>query len=79
MVEASLGVVGAYLPSMCPLFRHFSCEGIIRSIRRFHTISTVRWCRSSGISEKANDALSKQSTNYVCSKCYKNIEVDHDL
>ena len=59
---------------MRPLFRNFSLESIVRSIRNFRAISIARWRKSS-----VNEACSKPSTIYTCPKCSKNIETNYDL
>ena len=78
MVESSLGVVGACLPTMRPIFRNFSLESVIRSIRSFAAIHTVRWRRSPSISEKVDDARYESSTANICQKCYAYVERNCD-
>ena len=65
MVESSLGVVGACLPTMRPLFRNFSFKSIIRSIHKFAAIRTVHWRWSPSKGEKVDDAGFKPSTTNI--------------
>ena len=78
MVESSLGVVGACLPTMRPLFRKFSLESIIRSIRSLAAIPTVRWRRSPSRDEKVHDASFEPSTAIICQKSYACVERNRD-
>ena len=77
MVESSLGVISACLPTMRPLFRNFSLESIIRSIRNFAATHTVRWRRSPSMSEKVDDANFEPSTARICQHAY--VEGNRDM
>ena len=79
MVESSLGVVGACLPTMRPLFRKLTLESIIRSIRNCAAIDTVRWRKFPGISEKVDDARFEPSTASICQKRYAYVERNCDM
>lgn len=89
MVESSLGVVGACLPSMRPIFRDFSLDNLARSIRSIrHLISSskirslvsassIRSRTSSNSVEKGDEASSSSSTRGLCRKCSESIEVSY--
>ena len=79
MVESSLGVLGACLPTMRPLFRNFSLESIVHSIRGLAAIRTVRCRKSPSMSEKSDDASFKLSTANICQKCYACMEANRDM
>lgn len=79
MVESSLGVVGACLPSMRPIFKDISLESVVRRVRSFVSISSIGSRESSETNDKSDDSSSAPSTRGLCRKCSQNIERKHDF
>ena len=79
MVESSLGVVGACLPTMRPIFRDISVESIVRNIRSLISTSDLGLRKSTETNEKADDASSKPSTKGLCQECSQIIKSDSNL
>ena len=78
MVEASLGIVGACLPSMRPIFRDFSLKSVFHRIRRFTAASQSLSRKLFGTREKADNACPKSSTCGLSQKCLDKLEANRD-
>ena len=79
MVESSLGVVGACLPTMRPIFRDISVERIVRNIRSLISTSDLGLRKSTETNEKADEASSKPSTKGLYQECSRIIKLDSNL